>query len=334
MKNSAREHNKTVYLNCEAEKIEINADHLVSGNPSKDAREKCMLLVKTAPKYCEVHGLQRILKACIGLAYTTSVNIKTDDGLINGATCVLKKFQYLSTKKSEKPSILWVLFDDESIGKQWRHKYSAYYTEDVDKSWIPIFAVSRQFPVLNGTITRTQFPLKPASGSTIHSAQGCTFNQICVNMDLSDSEGLSKNPNLAKSFLQHAHYVAASRVTTLKGLQLLSWNPELISVNHDVKDHVDYLHKHRKVQLCYTPVYNMIGLKCSFLNTRSLHKNINNVIGNFNICASEIFFMAETRLRNTDTSNTYKIPEFKIVCRNDQAWNFKNLMQSDGLLFC
>ena len=76
-----------------------------------------MLLVETAPKYCEVHGLQRILKACIGLAYTTSVNIKTDNGLINGATCILKKFQYLSTKKSEKPSILWVLFDDESIGK-------------------------------------------------------------------------------------------------------------------------------------------------------------------------------------------------------------------------
>ena len=84
---------------------------------------------------------------------------------------------------------------------------------------------------------------------------------------------------------------------------------------------MDYLHTHRKVQLCYTPVYNFIGLKCSFLNTRSLHKNIDNVIGNFNICASEIFFMAETRLRNTDTSNTYKIPEFKIVCRNDQAWN-------------
>ena len=59
-------------------------------------------------------------------------------------------------------------------------------------------------------------------------------------MDLSDSPGLSKNQNLAKSFLQHAHYVAASRVTTLDGLQIISWKPELISVNQDVKEHMDY----------------------------------------------------------------------------------------------
>ena len=46
----------------------------------------------------------------------------------------------------------------------------------------------------------TQFPLKAASGTTIHGAQGCTFNKICVDVDLSDSLGLSKKQNLAKSF--------------------------------------------------------------------------------------------------------------------------------------
>ena len=29
---------------------------------------------------------------------------------------------------------------------------------------------------------------------------GCTFNKICIDMDLSDSPGLSKNQNLAKVF--------------------------------------------------------------------------------------------------------------------------------------
>ena len=91
MKDSARKHNETVYINCGSEKLEIQADHVISGNPSEEAREKCLLVVKTVAKYSKVLGLQRVLKVGVGLAYTISVNIKTDDGLINGATCILKK---------------------------------------------------------------------------------------------------------------------------------------------------------------------------------------------------------------------------------------------------
>ena len=150
--------------------------------------------------------------------------------------------------------------------------------------------VTRHFEVSNGKVMHTQFPLKPASGTTIHGAQGCTFNKICIDMDLSDSPGLSKNQNLATSFLQHAHLVAASRVTTLDGLQIISWKPELISANQDVKEHMDYLKTHRKVQFCYTPVYNIVtGMKCCFLNTRSLYKHIENVKANHNICEHGCF---------------------------------------------
>ena len=73
---------------------------------------------------------------------------------------------------------------------------------------------------------QTQFLLKLASGTAIHGAQGYTFNKICIDMDLSDSPGLSKNQNIAKSFLQYAYYVAASRVTTVEGLQIILWKPD------------------------------------------------------------------------------------------------------------
>ena len=229
MKDSARKHNETVYLNCGLEKLEIQVDHVISGNPSEEAREKCLLVVKTTAKYSEVLGLQRVLKVGVELAYTTSVNIETDNGLINGATCILKKIHYFKSNASKCPQ-----------------KYSAYYNEGIGKTWTPIFGVSRHFAVSNGKVMQTQFPLKPASGTTIHGAQGCTFNKICIDMDLSDSLGLSKNQNLAKSFLQHTHYVAANRVGTLQGLQIISWKLELISVNQDVKEHMDYLKTHRK----------------------------------------------------------------------------------------
>ena len=216
---------------------------------------------------------------------------------------------------------MWVLFDDKTIGKLWRQKYSAYYTEGIAKTWTPIFGVNRHFSVSNGKVTQTQFPLKPASGTTIHSAQGCTFDRIYIDMDLSDSPGLTKNQNLAKPFLQHVHYVAASRVTTLEGSQIISWKPKLISVNKDVKEHMDYLKTHRKVQLCYTPVCNMLaGMKCSFLNTRSLY-DTENVKANLNICASDVIFLAETRLVHSDDNKKYEIPGFEVSCRNDQLCN-------------
>ena len=86
---------------------------------------------------------------------------------------------------------------------------------------------------------------------------------------------------------------------------------------------MDYLKTHRKVQFCYTPVYNMVTrMKFCFLNTRSLYKHIENVKANHNICASDVTILAETRLKHSDDDDdTYKIPVFEVSYRNDQIWN-------------
>ena len=63
------------------------------------------------------------------------------------------------------------------------------------------------------------------------------------------------------------------------------------------------------------------GMKCCFLDTRSLYKYIENVKANRNICASDIIFLAKIRLIHSDDDDTYKIPDFEVLCRNDQLWN-------------
>ena len=70
--------------------------------------------------------------------------------------------------------------------------------------------------------------------------------RFVLTLDLSDSPGLSKNQNLTNSFVQHVHYVTASRVTTLEELQIIPRKPKPISVNQDVKEHMDYLKTHRQ----------------------------------------------------------------------------------------
>ena len=52
--------------------------------------------------------------------YILTINMKTEDGLINGTSCTLKHIQYLISEFPDKPSILWVHFYDENIGRLWR----------------------------------------------------------------------------------------------------------------------------------------------------------------------------------------------------------------------
>ena len=73
------------------------------------------------------------------------------------------------------------------------------------------------------------------------------------------------------------------------------------------------------LRLCYVPVYNMpVGLKCVFLNTSSLHKNILHIKASHNICATDIILLEGTRLIPNDNTNDYLIPQYDIPYENDQ----------------
>ena len=96
---------------------------------------------------------------------------------------------------------------------------------------------------MNGKVARIQFPLRPAGVSTIHAGQGSTFKQVCIDTDILDSAGFQKYPNLVKLYLQHAHYVDASHVTLLEGLQMLTWNSQVISTNCEVKEHLAFVNE-------------------------------------------------------------------------------------------
>ena len=141
-------------------------------------------------------------------------------------------------------------------------------------------------------------------------------------MDVSPSEKFAKNPEKGKALYQHAHYDAASHVRSLKGLQIIKWNPDLISVNEEVQSHLDYLHSHSKLQIFYTPVYEMIGTYlCSFLNTHSLHLHFKDISSNHNMLASDIVLLCETCLMKTDSSIELMIHGFSCIVRNDQISN-------------
>ena len=86
-----------------------------------------------------------ILYVAVDLIIILTMNLKTDDGIINGTSCILKYIQYPRPGFPNKPSILWVLFDSENIGKQWCHHNKSMYTSVIKKEWTPIWATTHNF---------------------------------------------------------------------------------------------------------------------------------------------------------------------------------------------
>ena len=129
-------------------------------------------------------NLHHSLDIAVNMIYDLTINVNTEDGLANGATCVLKNIDYRRAG-TLRPSILWVQFDDPQIGVQRRLQYKKLYNESINENWTPVFDVERTFiygRARKATIQRIQFPLVPAAGRFVHRAQGSTLDKVVIDL--------------------------------------------------------------------------------------------------------------------------------------------------------
>ena len=78
--------------NATTEKLIIHSCDSVTGSISEQAKANWLLLVRISDKYTDKDDLLQKLPATINLLYTLAINIKTNDGLLNAASCTLKKY--------------------------------------------------------------------------------------------------------------------------------------------------------------------------------------------------------------------------------------------------
>ena len=79
------------------------------------------------------------LTLVVGMIVMT-VNVDAEDGLTNGATGVVKHTDY-RIEGTNRPSIIWVLFDDPRVGRSAREKYRTLYNSSIHREWTPVFDV-------------------------------------------------------------------------------------------------------------------------------------------------------------------------------------------------
>ena len=227
-------------------------------------KEKILHKIPNEP--CKTMGLHSVIRIAVYLPYDITANVSVTDGMTNGVECRIMKIDYRVTG-SQQPSILWVLFPDQSIGSECRREYAHLYNGQIESTCTPLLEITKQFSITrnaNFRILRRQFPLRPASAKTIHRSQGDTLESLVIDFPRSTRE--------------HMHYVGLSRVTSLANLHIVSLNEQKITASKKVGDEMRRLRESARLQLCIPALYSTQMehvLKIVFANVRSLHLHFN-----------------------------------------------------------
>lgn len=133
------------------------------------------------------------LQLKVGAQVMLNVNLSVDDGLVNGSRGVITKYQ---------DQLLDVKFMNGKTLSFDRHEYT--FTEDDEKVLYKI----------------VQYPFTLAYALSIHKVQGCTLDYAIIDLGFSVFEASMS-------------YVALSRVRSLNGLLLKSYQPQRIFCHQD-----------------------------------------------------------------------------------------------------
>ena len=202
-------------------KYTIKAIDSVVGANSTELRDTILKQIPSDPR--KTKQLASNLQLAEGEKTEVAINIRTDDGMTNGAGNVIKKVKIHN--RNSPSGIIWVQFDRADVGEKTRHENRHLYVHGIEPTGIPIKPVTAQFAVgrnMTAQVIRKQFPLRPAAAKTIHRSQGDTETEIVVNFN-------------TKSKIPHVHHVGLSRVTTIEGLHITDLCESKIAVNPDVK---------------------------------------------------------------------------------------------------
>ena len=106
------QHNHDIFHKSTNEKVEIKAIDIVLGDLSHELKGRLKKQIPNDPS--KTMGLYSICSVLKDAKYDLTTNVSVIDGMTNGAECIIKKVDY-RVPRSLRPSIIWVLFQEEHI---------------------------------------------------------------------------------------------------------------------------------------------------------------------------------------------------------------------------
>lgn len=248
----------------------------------KNAARLLKSVKKRDPDKCQNLHHTVIIKT--GLPVEMTQNVDTLDGLTHGAIGILKG----SEDSSANPSLLWVEFLDAKRGTHLRAK--TRHPPNISATWTPVYVRQAKIQVgkdPNNCVVRTQFPVIPASASTVHHAQGLTLKEGNVDLGGHPCAGVG--------------YTAFSRFVSFDQVWILNLHPEGIIVSKGVQDEMARMNSYAKLQLSVQPLppAQLSELVFMHQNVRSLPKHLDDLRADVNFESPDVVFLTEAQIKLT-----------------------------------
>eukprot|EP00698_Gefionella_okellyi_P019685 TRINITY_DN6072_c0_g2_i1.p1 TRINITY_DN6072_c0_g2~~TRINITY_DN6072_c0_g2_i1.p1 ORF type:complete len:394 (+),score=81.27 TRINITY_DN6072_c0_g2_i1:735-1916(+) len=173
----------------------------------------------------------------VGAQVLCTKNIDADSGLVNGSRGVVMSFV---SESEARAAVQGKLARDPS---RWLSISSdrtwpvVKFACGITKVMVPEIWSLQQGDVL--LAERFQVPLQLAWAVTVHKSQGMTLDAV--------------ETSLSKAFDHGMVYVALSRVRSLNGLRLTSFDPRAITADHEVLRFYEHISDPHRQQLPYLP---------------------------------------------------------------------------------
>ena len=141
-------HNETVLNALTTEGCRFIAIDSLVGDTAGGITDKLREVLKQL-KVSDTQGLPYELYLKLAARYLMTLNTDIQDGLVNGATGILQRIEYgtKSDTLERVPCILWIEFDDPTVGKEKRaeSKYRYLRNKTIQRNWTPIGLETRRF---------------------------------------------------------------------------------------------------------------------------------------------------------------------------------------------
>lgn len=242
--------------------------------------------------------LQSELKLATGARVMLTVNIDTSDGLVNGTLGTVIDIVSGSMPYGF-PEYIVLQFDDEHIGNNYRIRNT---TQPCNDKCVPFRILSQKVPYKTGYITRFQFPFTLSWACTIHKVQGQTFKEVAVSLKRVFKGGMA--------------YVALSRVTHLKGLHLLDYDPSVIYADSSVKQSLDQMEVLSLTDCVLQPNEREDNFLLLHHNVQSLRKHFPDVKKMLEFYSPNVFCATETWLGEDSNQTCYDVDGFNLESVN------------------
>ncbi|CAF1312801.1 unnamed protein product [Rotaria sp. Silwood1] len=301
-------YNTKVLASLNTEGAIANAYDFCIGDGLASIREKVLNNVKNL-KTTETYGLPLKIDLKVGAKYMMTVNIDTEDGLVNSACGKLIMIDYGKLQKTNEtvPCRLWIKFNEQKAGRKTRANFqNVMRNRNIDLSLTPVEPVTWQINTrsTNFKVERKQFSVVPCEAMMIYKSQGGTYEKFVVN--------------LKKGMTRTELYVACSRATKATGLYLIGdfVPPKPPERNDAVAMMFNTMRSEQMLKFSLEFPEESQGERffVMFHNVQSLNKHILDIRSDKTFLCASMISLVETWTKPTDS---LEIEGFKVIHRRD-----------------